>query len=359
MSLISFRCGSSSGLLDLCFAQSYSNTTCEEAPSGEEYCAKCPPGFGPDNTFGHYGNCALPDVFMPAYFGIHSLASFVAVAAFARAYLCELHKRPAIASVTLSIIASFVVQWITVLCWFLQGGAFEATMAFNAILTVTLGYTSVRVQILLLRPVQAFLKGYLNRMTRNLTIFSTCQVSIIGTSYLVLVGFARNNQVYNAIICIITLVGAFCYVFHGGGMLRSTKMLMQALEHLMDDPPDVEANVQKHTKEKRLLMRLKFLEKAILGFIPGGAVMNLCLGIIPLVLGSFPYQFVLVACMYGNLLWIAPSLLRFVRDSSEGSVSASFNSKTAQLSIINEAASPTSKISLVNEAASPTSSGGW
>ena len=285
--MVAFQCGKSQDDQFFCFAPS---ATCHAITADQESCTNCPAGFGPDFTFGHFPNCALPDIFLPILLAVQIAGTLLVVKEFAKLLPDLRSDVKRLAWLGILDYLSFVSVIIAIIC---EGGMYKGSLIMHLISFVLCAATFIQLQVFYTRPLYRTLHKSPFRMMCLLVIYISGIMIVLFGFFIHMASLAWDLEGlnrYNYYFTWATLVIGLGYFLVGGllmiGNSRKLARLIEATSRCQDH--------QMNTFDKAK-KRLRHLEHGLILYLTSGFVLYTGLGLTTLLLGSVPYQFIFVA----------------------------------------------------------------
>lgn len=314
--MIPFRCGFGSGNdTQFCFS---SIAVCERNnQTNQETCKHCPPGYGPDLSFGHFENCSLPELFFP-----------ILLALLSPIYIFEIYyyvmlvrrlrddlKRACIAVTCLCL--SF---WIWIICIVVEYGSYEAALTMMMITIVFALILAGLVQYSILKPIYGILHRPIYRVKTIIVGTKVIgSVTVFGLYILTELNVRNPNPgTLNFYTSIILLGVATLAVFEYSVLVIHSRQLQQILKS--------SENVEKIGGKslQQIIIRLKHLEVGAGILIFTIAAFDFIVPIVTFFLGSFPYFYIIQSFIFVASILAFPNMYKFLspmanqKDSSFG-----------------------------------------
>jgi len=288
-------------------------------PIQGEYCV-CPDGFIHDFVWGRFSNCALPTWFLPTYFAFTTIGTVWTLALILPGALFRLKSR--LKKAALCYCLSVSLEWLHVLCVFLQQGNFIPALVFLLFFPPVMLFTAYLMFKIIIDPVCTALGG---RYVRRRAVLQVYFVSIAAALFIVqsaTLAFAdveskAARDMFNLLFVVQMFLFAFAYPVTALIIVLQTQQLIDTIQSCRRDSQPPDQALEFFLGQLRALRKTaKILALNFVVLIP--------IPIAIIVIGSIPYQFVLWAINMSGI-WPATYVIRRIiraREKDEAAAAA-------------------------------------
>jgi hypothetical protein len=287
----------------------------------------------------HFPNCVLPFWYLPSFFAVTTAGTLFALWILIPVVRSTKATVKKIASLHC---AGLILLWAHVLSVFVQNGAFEAAIVFLYVYGMMVSYQCYLTMFVVIEPIYAVLRKSTQNLKRLVKVVFTLQGICWTVLQVSIISVCRAEPgskqlpIYNSLGVGINVLAATMFAVIVCVLYIQAARLQKLIENLQLDRPSSEAF--EAGKLPQFLLQLKALKKTVL--ILGLNSLIIIIPIVMLILGSFPYNFVLWSLIF--TMWpTAPQAAQFLKARSKTpaaskSNSSKENSKLAAIAVNTE-----------------------